>query len=506
MTARIAKSILHSTLLTPGRQQVVSKSSWQIRQLLCSEGFVRKMATRKSVDTRVSFKTGEPPTSKIPVSVRKSFNSQTNKDVDTTDSLQLAKAIFFGGLENVKPEKLIKSKVRLEGSILKLENEEETSIDLSQYEKKYIVGFGKACLPMAENLLLLLQGKINRCVVSVPVDFRQSRNADIEVYPGGEHNIPDEASLIAATEIVDVAKSCTNKDLLIVLITGGGSALLPMPIPPVTLDEKQELIKHLAKAGCTINELNTVRKRLSLVKGGGLVRLCNAKKIVSLIISDVAGNPLDIIASGTTVEDVDPPDAALKILEKFNLDEELPPSINEVLRKLPPAISHFKFDHVTNFIIGDNRLALEAAAATAANYGIHPIIVTTTMSGEASEVGYDMASLAEAIAYCITHKEADNSNVKAYMDTITRIFKHNKWPLSGTMSEILQINEMPVKGVCLLFGGETTVTVRGNGIGGRNQELILSAGTRLDISRNLPHVKNKVAILSAGSDGIDGFK
>lgn len=280
-----------------------------------------------------------------------------------------------------------------------------------------------------------------------------------EVYCGAKNNIPDDASFAASQKIVELVRSCTRNDLLIVLISGGGSALLPFPIPPVTLEEKKLLIKTLSKAGCTINELNTVRKRLSLVKGGGLVQMCNAGKIVSLIISDVLGSPLDIIASGPTVKNLDPPDAAWNVIMKYGVHDVITKNLSTVLKREPCNANQRQFDKVTNFIIGDNQIALEAAANAATKCGLHPFIITSEMSGEAAEIGYDLATLAEAFALCIRQTPPDIPTVRPNVETILRIFKQNKWSTEGVIPEIFEEHAKANKGICLLFGGETTVKV-----------------------------------------------
>lgn len=325
-----------------------------------------------------------------------------------------------------------------------------------------------------------------------------------EVYRGAANNLPDENSFKAAQKIVEVVRSCTPDDLLIVLVSGGGSALLPFPIPPVTLEEKMNLIRSLSKAGCSIDELNTVRKRLSVVKGGGLVEICNAGRIVSLIISDVLGSPLDIIASGPTVPNNDKPNAALSIVKTYNLEDSMSDSIRSILTQPNPRnLTLDKFSKVANFILGDNEMALEAASKTAIQHGLHPFIVTSKMSGDAAELGYDLATLAEAIANGIKQSTRGEEPSTATA-TLLHIFSNNNWSTDGIIPQIFHKGSTSSNGVCLLFGGETTVKVKGSGLGGRNQEMALSTGIRLDVCRNLCHVKNKIAILCAGTDGIDG--
>jgi glycerate 2-kinase len=300
---------------------------------------------------------------------------------------------------------------------------------------------------------------------------------------------------------VDIAKSCGPDDLLIVLITGGGSALFPYPKPPLTLQEKSALIKELSRQGASIQELNAVRKRLSLVKGGGLITLSPCKTILSLILSDVLGDPLDVIASGPTVPSPDLDELAGQIVEKYLAPSSVPKNVQTVLSKSSTEVSTANRT-VINSIIGNNSIALEAASEKARELGLLPVIVTNELSGEASKVGLEMATL----ACCISHKISQVTNERD--STIRKAASNMNLPKERTDSLIESLNDPKVRtdfdGICLLFGGETTVTVKGNGVGGRNQELALKAAAQIDTSANNEYVKGKVAVLSGGTDGFDG--
>jgi len=304
---------------------------------------------------------------------------------------------------------------------------------------------------------------------------------------------------------VEIVKSSGPNDLLIVLITGGGSALLPYPIPPLTMEEKSQIVRKLSIKGATIQELNSVRKRLSLVKGGGLARLSGCNRIVSLILSDVLGDPLDVIASGPTVPNPDPQNLALQILEKHLPARHIPENAKTILKKTT-LNSSLENKTVSNLIIGNNSVALEKAAETAKSMGFIPLILTNTLSGEASEVGERIAGLAIGISagISISKNEMNHWSVKIVESAANKLGLEEEM-ISKIVSLINDQDSIAsAKGVCFLFGGETTVNVKGKGIGGRNQELVLRAAIQLDGSINTGTVLGKVAILSGGTDGFDG--
>ncbi|CAG7728845.1 unnamed protein product [Allacma fusca] len=407
-----------------------------------------------------------------------------------------ARKIFLAGVNSVIPSELVRSKVRRRDNILTIVGTENVSLD--QFTSVNVVGFGKAVLPMAEEMIDILQGRLNRCIVSVPEGTRESSLPAVEINRGAKDNIPDENAASAANKIVQLVESCKETDLLIVLISGGGSALLPAPKPPITIEEKGRVIKALSRSGATINELNTVRRKLSLVKGGGLVQICKSKKIISLILSDVLGDPLNVIASGPTVQNTDDAQDALNVVNKYIGDlSSLPESVQNVLHE--DVGVQRDFSGVQNFIIGNNTIALQQASVVARELKYEPLIVTSRLEGEARLIGEKLAVLASLIGDETIHRDKIGFLIKELhlreFDTGTCIRKYMQEFLNNLIDARRQRRDL-----CLLLGGETTVKVIGNGIGGRNQELALSAACQLH------HLKPKsgITILSAGTDGIDG--
>jgi hydroxypyruvate reductase len=270
--------------------------------------------------------------------------------------------------------------------------------------------------------------------------------------------VPDHRGLAASARLLALAESATAEDLVLFLVSGGGSALTPAPAAPITLEEKQALTRLLLAAGATINELNAVRKHLSRFKGGLLARAAWPATVLTLALSDVIGDPLDVIASGPTAPDSTSYAEALAVLERRGVVDRTPGSILERLRagargKIPetPKRGDHVFDRVTNLVIGNNALVVEAAATEAERLGYRPHVLTRSLQGEARDVARELLARARA---------------------------------------------MPGP-ACLIAGGETTVTVRGSGRGGRCQEFALAAALQLEADDSL-------VVLAAGTDGTDG--
>jgi hydroxypyruvate reductase len=279
------------------------------------------------------------------------------------------------------------------------------------------------------------------------------------------HPVPDARGAAAARAIHDLARTAGPDDLLLVLISGGGSALTPAPAPPITLEEKQALTRLLLRAGATINQLNAVRKHCSILKGGQLARAAGRARVLALLLSDVIGDPLDVIASGPTAPDASTFAEALDILERFGIAGQVAPSIRQRLEAgrrgdLPetPKPGDPLFERVTNTVIGNNRLVVDAAVERARALGLAPHLLTRTLEGEAREVASRFVAMAREI-------------------------RAGRGPVRPPC--------------CVVAGGETTVTVRGQGSGGRCQELALAAAIELAGLRD-------VVILAAGTDGSDG--
>ena len=332
--------------------------------------------------------------------------------------------------------------------------------------KVVVIGFGKASCTMAKAMENHLEGLIGSALVITKYGHcLLSKPQNIRVYEAA-HPVPDENGLKGTREIIRILEDEDENTLVICLISGGGSALLVQPYNGITLAEKQEITGLLLKAGADINEVNTVRKHISKVKGGRLAGIAYPAKTVSLILSDVIGDRLDVIASGPTAPDITTYSNAMQVLKKYGLTGLTPPNIFEVLKKgaeglLPetPKTGDKIFENVENIIIGSNTTALNAAKKKAEELAFHTEILSPELAGEARDAGKWLALKA---------KEFRTSR--------------------GQRSE---------KPLCLISGGETTVTVKGNGMGGRNMELALSFAMEIGGI-------DGIALLSAGTDGTDG--
>ena len=331
--------------------------------------------------------------------------------------------------------------------------------DLDRYENVFVVGAGKAGGTMARAAERVLGRRITAgCVAVKDGDTAKSRR--IELRASG-HPVPDERGVAAAKRIAELCSGASSRDLVVCLLSGGASALLPAPAPPVTLAEKQETTKLLLASGATIHQINAVRKHISSIKGGRLAKLAAPARVVTLALSDVVGDQLDVIGSGPTAPDVSTFADALAVLDRFRLRARVPKSVREKLETAAeetPKPGDPVFEKVENLIVGSNQKALEAAAAKAKVLGYRTLILASTIEGETRDVARMHAAVARQI-------------------------REYGQPLKPP--------------ACVISGGETTVTIRGEGKGGRNQEFALAAA--IDIAG----LENTL-ILSAGTDGTDG--
>jgi hydroxypyruvate reductase len=284
------------------------------------------------------------------------------------------------------------------------------------------------------------------------------------------HPVPDAAGLAGAEKIAALLDGLTERDLVLVLISGGGSALLPLPVPGITLEDYQRLTSVLLASGADITEINVLRKHCSRLQGGQLARLAAPARVAALILSDVVGTPLDAIASGPTVPDRSTFADAWSVLERYHAVDQVPQSVREHLQRGvkgeitdTPKAGDPLFERVNTVVIGDNAIAGRAAVAAASRLGYQSTLLTTFVQGEAREIGRAVAGLAQGIAT----GQADYG-----------------------------------RPACLVLGGETTVTLKGSGLGGRNQELALSAALALS-SYPLPD-DVELVVVSLGTDGTDG--
>ncbi|NXN66167.1 GLCTK kinase, partial [Himantopus himantopus] len=430
-----------------------------------------------------------------------------------------ALSLFRSAVGTVRPAAMLKRAVKLQGDgcpqLLVKGQAFPIKKDL------YLVGFGKAVLGMAAAAEEILGDHLVRGIINVPLGIQGSLQragmqemllkprSKIQVIEGAKNNLPDPEALKGAVAIQELADGLTADDLLLVLISGGGSALLPAPIPPILLREKEELTKMLASRGAAIQELNIVRKTLSLLKGGGLARLAYPAQVVSLILSDVIGDPLDIIASGPTAASSHSVQDCLQILTKYNLLHNLPKSVETVLSSSPtkPTASE-DYSHVCNVIIGSNRLALDEAKRQAEGLGYATLILSTAICGEVSRVAALYCQLIRLV--CLRFTSLREGPLRDEVrGNLLQLAAELEIP-GLDLAEFLQALQglEPERPVCILAGGETTVRLRGTGKGGRNQELALRVGLGLHRAQAMETSslleRCEIIFLSGGTDGQDG--
>lgn len=324
-----------------------------------------------------------------------------------------------------------------------------------------VIGFGKAACPMAKAVEENVTVSADTGMVITKYGHCRDGLTRLKVVEAG-HPVPDENGSRGTHALINLLKDADEQTLVITLISGGGSALLVSPCEGITLAEKQVVTDLLLRAGADIHDLNTVRKHLSRIKGGNLAELAYPAKVISLILSDVIGDSLDVIASGPTSPDTTSFGDAMLVLDKYGLKDRVPENVLNVLHRgagglVPetPKAGNIIFEHVENVIIGSNTMALSAAKEKAEQLGFQADILSSEITGEAREVGKLLAKKAAELR------------------------------ASGQ------------RNLCLLSGGETTVTVMGKGTGGRNTEMALAFAIEIQ-------GKDGITFLSAGTDGTDG--
>lgn len=372
----------------------------------------------------------------------------------------VVKKLQRAALDAVDPMTAMRRHVCREGNALVVD---ERRYRLDDWQRVFVVGGGKAAVLMGAAIADILGERLDQGVLvtkygyggdndSISSAFDLS-DSHIQVVEAG-HPVPDENSVRGAQAVADLVSRATAEDLVICLISGGGSSLLTLPVPSLTLGDLQALTDALLRSGATIDEINTVRKHLSRIKGGNLARLAAPASVITCILSDVVGDPLDVIASGPTVPDTTTVADARAVLGRYDIDDDERLSSLRETPKPGDAI----FDHVQHVVIGSNRQAATAAVEEARELGFKALLLSTYVEGEAREVAKVAAGLAKG--------------VRMHGD-----------PVSPP--------------ACLVWGGETTVTVRGEGKGGRNQELALSAALALEGWQ-------QVLIAALATDGTDG--
>jgi hydroxypyruvate reductase len=371
-----------------------------------------------------------------------------------------AQAIFKAALKAADPAEGILRQVRNEANWFTAGRKR---FDLRKFRNIYVLGAGKASATMAGAVEKLLGSRITTGLVNVKYGHT-AKLRRVHLNECG-HPVPDEAGVEGARAIAEIARGAREDDLVLCVISGGGSALLPLPAEGITLADKQATTKLLLDSGANIHEINTVRKHISAIKGGQLAGLAYPATVISLILSDVIGNDLDVIASGITAPDKSTFADARAILGRFGLLGRVPVAVRERIEagvagsvEETPKADHPATKRTQNLIVGSNDLALNEAAARAKALGYRPLILSSFIEGETRDVARMHAAIAKEIV-------ASGRPVKAP--------------------------------ACVISGGETTVTIRGEGKGGRNQEFALAAA--IDIAG-----LDGVAVLSGGTDGTDG--
>jgi glycerate 2-kinase len=366
--------------------------------------------------------------------------------------------IFNASLKAVDPIIAVKKHLSLDGDILQVG---KRSYNLSNYTHIYVIGCGKAAASMSYALEDILQNRISGGIINVKYGHTKDLNY-IKINEAG-HPIPDEAGVKGTEEILALLHGLRDNDLVIFVLSGGGSALLPLPKDGISLEEKQRVTKMLLDSGASIDEMNALRKHISKVKGGQLARVADPTTSISLLLSDVVGDRKDVIASGPTVPDESTFGDCMSIVKKYNL--QLPGSVMNLIKKgvkgeieETPKAGDPIFEKTFHVILASNIMALKAAEQKAKELDYNALILSSAIEGETKEVARVHTAIAKEI------RASGN-------------------PIS--------------KPACIISGGETTVTIKGKGLGGRNQEFVLASATEIA-------GMSDTVILSCGTDGTDG--
>ena len=400
---------------------------------------------------------------------------------------QEVEQMFASAVAAAQPYAAVSARLKLEDDILTVEHSSGEInrpflINMRDFERVQIVGFGKATPQMAAACRHIFSQLPNVEVEGhIVTKHGHAEGADLGggnaedniTWTEASHPIPCESGVLGTEKIMSMLAGASENTLCVVCVSGGGSALLVHPADGITLDHLQQTNAALLGCGATIQEINTFRKHLSAVKGGQLSRIAQPATVISLILSDVIGDPLDVIASGPTVPDPSTFSDCLRLVEKYRLMDSLPLAVLERLRsgehqevEETPKPGDACFEKCQTCLIGNNAMAINAAEACAKELGFETLVLSSSVEGEARDVGQLFASIMREVA----------------------LFNR---PLSAS------------PGCCIIAGGETTVTVRGNGKGGRNQEMALSAAKALH-NLGIQKLGVEFAFLAGGTDGTDG--
>ncbi len=361
--------------------------------------------------------------------------------------------ILAAAIEAVDPYQAVTRALNLVGEQLHLGRQ---TYHLRRYRRIFLVGAGKAGLPMTQAVVDKLGSYLADGLVIVKEGYGGPEQVGPVRIAEASHPIPDQRGLAATGQMLDLLAQTSQDDLVLMVLSGGGSALLTKPVEGVSLEDLQETTGILLRSGADITEVNTLRKVLDSVKGGGLAKTAAPAPVAGLILSDVVGDPLGMIASGPTVIELGKRKSGLQVVRKYGLEQTLPPSVRRVLQ-LPTQPPPFMAQPPNNLLVGNNEIAARGAIARAEKLGYTAELLTTTQQGEAREVGLQMAAKLRGFAQARGSRPA-------------------MW----------------------VVGGETTVTIRGKGVGGRNQEIALAGVQTLDGAVGAV----MVALATDGGDGL----
>lgn len=363
--------------------------------------------------------------------------------------------ILSAAINAIDPGNAVRRHVTRDGDILIISGR---SYDLRSFRRVVLLGMGKASQAMSNAMANILADRLSVGLV-ITKQASLGSNFPLTILEGG-HPIPDGRSLEAGKNAIELVSSLGPEDLLFCLISGGGSALVAAPVTGISLADIQSITSALLASGARIDEINMIRRRLDILKGGRMVGLASGATVISLILSDVVGNSLETIASGPTAPDPSTLADTLSILSKYQMDDNIPGSILSSLKMSPetPKPGHPMFAKVQNVIVGGNLQAAQGALTQAEVEGFHPYLLSAGLQGEARQVAFELAT---------------------------------------TLRQVRLTGDPVPAPSCIVAGGETTVTLRGNGKGGRNMELALASVTEL---ADFP----RVLLVTLATDGEDG--
>ncbi len=379
-------------------------------------------------------------------------------NIDQMPHNDVIRSIILAALDAADPFCAVKQRITLASDALVIADRE---YPLSKSSKVVLVGLGKAAQLMVAGALGQIGNKVSKSVCVCKHSPEKRRDWENVVTIIGNHPVPGNGSLEGGKAIRDAVTGLSADDVVVLLLSGGGSSLATIPVEGISLADLQNLTNVLLRSGATINEMNCVRKHLDLLKGGGLLKMAAPAKVAALILSDVVGSPLDVIASGPTVPDPTTFEQALRIVEKAQLSGSIPYSIVEYLKKgvqgiIPETVKPEDAiaQKLHNVIVGSNQVSCLAAVTKARELGMNAELETTELTGEARLAG----------KYLVDQAIAHSKDPKPFM---------------------------------LVYGGETTVTLKGNGVGGRNLETALGA------VRGFRDLEG-ITLVTLATDGEDG--